>query len=84
MSNPGSTQNDRKSPREQPKKIKVFKGAPNKCDLSEKNTFNIVSNPNVQNVFFNVIQPVNLNIINPWSLTCPGTIELISKILDLK
>ena len=35
-----------------PKIIKLFTGTPNKCDLSEKITFNVVSDPKVQNVFF--------------------------------
>ena len=26
-------------------------------------------------VFFNTIQPVSLDIIKPWSVTCHGTLE---------
>ena len=26
-------------------------------------------------VFFNTIQPVSLDIIKPWSVTCRGTLE---------
>ena len=74
-SNPGPTQIDGKSPRGQPKKIRVFKGAPTKCDLGEKITFNVVSGPKVQNVFLHAIQPVSLNKIKPWSVSCPDTID---------
>ena len=49
---------------DQQKKIKVFKGTPN-CDLSEKITFNVVSDPKVQKVFFNAVQLVSLNINKP-------------------
>ena len=55
-SNPGPTQNDCKFLRDRSKKVQVFKGTPNKCDLSQKTTFNFVSDPKVQNIFFNAIQ----------------------------
>ena len=74
-----SLQNDFKSPHGWPKKNKVFKGTAKKCDLSEKVTFNVVSVPNVQNVFFNAIQSVSLNIIKPWSVTYPCIIDLFQK-----
>ena len=45
-----------------------------KFDLSENNV-NVASGPKVQNVFFNTIQPVSLDIIKPWSVTCPSTVE---------
>ena len=51
-SNSGPTQNDCRSPRGRPKKIKVFKGIPKKFDLSENNNVNAASSPKVQNVFF--------------------------------
>ena len=47
-SNPGSTQNDCKSPVAHPEKIKMFKGTPKKCDHSENNV-NVASGPKVQN-----------------------------------
>ena len=49
-SNPGPTQNDCKSPVGHPKKIKVFKGTAEKCDLTE-NKVNVASDPKVQNCF---------------------------------
>ena len=42
-SNPGPTQNDCKSPRGRPKKIKVFKGTPKKFDLSESSNVDVAS-----------------------------------------
>ena len=47
--------------------------------FSEKITFNVVRGPKVQNIFFNAVQPVRLNIIKPWSVTCPDTIESLQK-----
>ena len=61
-SNPGPTQNDCKSPVGHPKKIKEFKGTAKKCDLTE-NKVNVANDPEVQNCFFNTIQPVSLDII---------------------
>ena len=78
-SNPGPTQNDCKSPVGHPKKIKVFKGTARKCDLTE-NKVNVASDPKVQNCFFNTIQPVSLDIIKPWSVTCPSTLESLQKL----
>ena len=78
-SNPGPTQNDCKSPVGHPKKIKVFKGTAEKCDLTE-NKVNVASDPKVQNCFFNTIQPVSLDIIKPWSVTCPSTPESLQKL----
>ena len=78
-SNPWPTQNDCKSPVGLPKKIKVFKGTAKKCDLSENNV-NVASGPKIQNCFFNTIQPVSLDIIKPWSVTCPGTEESSHKL----
>ena len=78
-SNPGPTQNNCKSPRGQSKRIKVFKGTPNKCDLCEKIIFNVVSSPKVQNAFSNAVQPVTLNIIKPWSVICHDTTEPLQK-----
>ena len=51
-SNPGPTQNDCKSPRGRPKKIRVFKGTARKFDLSENININVASYPNVKSVFF--------------------------------
>ena len=61
------------------KKIKVFKRAPKKFDLSENSNVNVVSYPKVQDVFFNTIQPLNLNNTKPWSVTSPGTVESLEK-----
>ena len=61
-SNPGPTQNDCESPVGHPKKIKEFKGTAKKCDLTE-NKVNVANDPEVQNCFFNTIQPVSLDII---------------------
>ena len=74
-SNLGRTQNDCKSPHGHPKKIKVFKGTPTKFNPSENSNVNVASYPKVQNVFFNTIQPLSLNNIKPWSVTCPRTAE---------
>ena len=77
-SNPGPSQNDSKSPVGHPKKIKAFKGTAKKYDLSEHNV-NVASGPKLQNCFFNTIQPVGLDIIKPWSVTCPSTLESLQK-----
>ena len=77
-SNPGPTQNDFKSPIGHLKKIKVFKGTAKKCDPSE-NSVNVASDPKAQNCFFNRIQPVSIDIIRPWSVTCPSTLESLKK-----
>ena len=72
-SNPGPTQNDCKS----------SVGRPEKINLSE-NKINIAIDPKVQNCFFffffNTIQPVSLDIIKPWSVTCPRTLESVQKL----
>ena len=78
-SNPGPTQNDCKSPVWRPKKIKGFKVTAKKCDLTESKV-NVASDPKVQNCFFNTIQPVSLDIIKPWSVTCPSTPESLQKL----
>ena len=31
-------------------------------------------------MFFNTIQPVSLDIIKPWSVTCPSTLESLEKL----
>ena len=77
-SHPGSTQNDCKSPVGRPKKVKVFKGTAKKRDLSENN-INVASDPKVQNCYFNTIQAVSLDIMKPWTVTCPNT-GVIAKI----
>ena len=77
-SNPGPTQNDCKSPVGRPNKIKVFKGTAEKCDLTE-NKVNVASDPKVH-CFFSTIQPVSLDIIKPWSVTCPRTLESLQKL----
>ena len=79
QSNPGPTQNNCKSPVRHPKKNKLFNGTAKKCDLSENNV-DVGSGPKVQICFFNTIQPVSLNIINPWSVTCPSTLESLQKL----
>ena len=53
---------------------KVFKGTVKKRDLSENNA-NVTSVPKVQKCFFNTIPPVSVDIIKPWSVTCPSTLE---------
>ena len=45
-----------------------------KCELSENNV-NVASDPKTQNCFFNTIQTVNLDIINPWSVTFSSTLD---------
>ena len=57
----------------------MFKGTAKKCDLSENNV-NVASGPKVQNCFFNTIQQVSLDIITPWSVTCPSTVESLQKL----
>ena len=57
------------------KKIKVFKGAAKKSDLSENNV-----DPKIQNYFFSTVEPVSLGIIKPWPLTCPSTLESLQKL----
>ena len=52
----------------------VFKGTAINCDLSENNV-NVASDPKVKNSLFNTIPPVSLNIIMPWSVTCPSNLE---------
>ena len=78
-SNPGPTQNDCKSPVGRSKKICVIKGTAKKCDISENNV-NVTIIPKVQNCFFNTIQPVSLDIIKPWSVTCPSTLGSLQKL----
>ena len=78
-SNPGPTQNDCKSPVWRPKKIKGFKVTAKKCDLTESKV-NVANDPKVQNCFFNTIQPVNLDIVKPWPVTCPSTPESLQKL----
>ena len=65
--NPGPTQNDCKSSVGRPKKSEVLKGTAKKCNLSENNV-NVASGPKLQNYSFNTIQPVSLDIINPFRL----------------
>ena len=80
-SNPGPTQNGCKSPRgREIKKIKVFKGTPKTFDLSKSSNVNVARSPKVQNVFLNTIQPLSLNNIKPWSVTCPSTLESLQKV----
>ena len=57
----------------------MFKGTAKKCDLTE-NKVNVASDPKLQNCFFNNIQPVSLDIIKPWSVTCPSTLESLQKL----
>ena len=78
-SNPGPTQNDCKSPVGHPKKIEVFQGTAKVCNLTE-NKINVASDPKVQNCFLNTIQPVSLDIIKPWSVICPSTLESLQKL----
>ena len=44
------------------------------------NTVSVAIDPKVQNCFFNTIQPVSLDIIKPWSVTCPSTLESLQKL----
>ena len=78
-SNPGPTQDNCKSPVGYPKKIKVFKQTAKKCDLNETN-LNVANGSMVQNYLFNTIQPVSLDIIKLWSVTCPSTLESFQKL----
>ena len=57
----------------------MFKGTTKKCDLSENNV-NVASGPKVQNCFFNTIRTVSLDIIKPWPVTCPSTLESLQKL----
>ena len=57
----------------------MFKGTAEKCDVTEYKV-NVASDPKVENCFFNTIQPVSLDIIKPWSVTCPSTLRVIAKI----
>ena len=57
----------------------MFKRTAKNCDLTE-NRVNVTSDPKVQNCFFNTIQPVSLDIIKPWSVTCPSTLESLEKL----
>ena len=57
----------------------MFKGTEKKCDLSENNV-NVASDLRVQNCFFNTIQPVGVDIIKPWSVTSPNTLESLRKV----
>ena len=65
-SNPEPTQNDCKSPRGRPKKIKIFKGTLKKFDLSGNSNVNVASYPMIQNFFCSTIQHLNLKIVKPW------------------
>ena len=57
----------------------MFKGTEKKCDLSENNV-NVASDLRVQNCFFDTIQPVSVDIIKPWSVTSPNTLESLRKV----
>ena len=74
------TQNDCKSPRGRPKKIKVFKGTSKTFDLSKSRFVKYDRSPKVQNVILNTIQTLNLNNIKPWSGTCPSTLKSLEKV----
>ena len=73
VSNPGSTQNDCKFPCGYLKKIEVFKWTTTKFDLSENSNVNVASYPKVETFFFNMIEPLSLNNIKLWPVTCPRT-----------
>ena len=60
------------------KKLKCLK-EPQKSGFTE-NKVNVASDPKVQNCFSNTIQPVSLDIIKPWSVTCPSTLESLQKL----
>ena len=62
-----------------PPQRKVFKGIAKKCDLSENNV-SVASDPNIQNCFLNTVQSVSLDIIKPWSVTCPSNLESLQKL----
>ena len=57
----------------------MFKGTAKQCYLTESKV-NVASDLKVQNWFFNTIQPVSLDIIKPWSVTCPGTLDSLQKL----
>ena len=57
----------------------MFEGTAKKCDLTEDKV-NVASDPKVQNCFFNIIQPVSLDVIKPWSVTCLSTLESLQKL----
>ena len=60
--------------------IKVFKGTPEKCNLGENININVASDPVVQKSFSSTVQPVSLNTVKPWSVTCPSTFESLQKL----
>ena len=74
-SNPGPP---KKYPNGCSKNVKVSIGTPKMCDFIENINFIVASSDlKIQNSFWN--QPVNLNIIKPWSVTCPSTMESTQK-----
>ena len=50
------------------RKSKYLKEQQKKCNLTKSN------------VNFNTIQPVSLDIIKPWSFTCPSTLVSLQKV----
>ena len=65
-SNPGPTQNDCKSSVGRPEKTRLI--------------LLLIQKYRIFFFFFNTIQPVSLDIINPWSVTCPRTLESLQKL----
>ena len=60
------------------RKLKHLK-AQQKSDLIENNA-NVAGGPKLQNCFFSTIQPVSLDIIKPWSVTCPSALVSVQKL----
>ena len=57
----------------------MFEETAKKCDLTE-NKVKVTCDPKLQNYFFNNIQPVSLDIMKPWLVTCPSTLESLQKL----
>ena len=60
------------------RKLKPLKEQERKCGPTE-NKINVASGPNY-NCFFNTIQPVSLDIVKSWSVTCLSTLESLQKL----
>ena len=76
--NPGPSQNEYKSPVGCPKKMKAFKGTVKKLILVKTMLILLVVQ-RCKTVLFNTIQPASLDIMNPWSVTFPSTLESLQK-----
>lgn len=61
------------------RKTSVIKEAPKRVVLTENNDHVAPSDLKLQNFLFIAVQPVSFNIIKPWSITCPSTVEPLQK-----